>query len=559
MKAKIFRSTMVMAVAVLLASFTIIMSCLYGYFGGIQESQLKDELTLAVAGVEHGGMDYLDDLDYRQYRLTWVSREGTVLFDSAADKSAMENHADRKEIRNAFTSGEGSDSRYSSTLMEKTIYHAQRLENGTVLRISVSRATAGLLLIGMIQPIAVVLIAAVLLSALLAHKVARRIIEPLNELDLEQPLENDAYEELAPLLERIHRQHSQISAHLRELKQRKDEFAQITDSMKEGLVLLNDKGSILTINPAAQQIFDTTSTCVGQDFLTIERSHDISCALQEGLLHGHSEIRCQRHEAEYQLDFSRIESDGQTLGAALLVFDITQQAQAARARREFTANVSHELKTPLQSIMGSAELIENGIVKPEDLPRFVGHIRTEAARLLSLIDDIIHLSQMDDEAHLSMEPVDLYAITHEAVDAIQNAAAFKNIAIQFHGSPVLVSGVPRLLFELVYNLCDNAVKYNVDGGTVEILVTPAEHTAVLTVKDTGIGIPSEHIPRIFERFYRVDQSHSKASGGTGLGLSIVKHAAACHHAKVDLQSQVGAGTAITVTFPKLVNPLIAAD
>lgn len=548
MKKRIFRSTMIAVLAVLLASFIIIMSCLYDYFGGIQENQMKDELSLAAAGVEESGLDYLKDLEYQHYRITWVAEDGTVLFDSAAEENGMENHAGRTEIKSAFASGQGFDIRYSSTLLEKTIYYARRIKDGTVLRISVSRATAGLLLIGMFQPIAVVLLLAVVLSALLAKKAANRITEPLLKLDLDQPLENNAYEELAPLLERIHRQHKQIVSAMKELKKRKDEFAQITQSMNEGLVLLNEQKIILAINPAAQRIFHADGKCVGKDFLTIERSYDVSQALERGIADGHSEIRCQRDGCEYQFDFSRISSDEQTIGTVVLAFDITQQATAERARREFTANVSHELKTPLQSIMGSAELMENGLVKQEDIPRFVGHIRTEAARLVSLIDDIIHLSQMDDALALPMEPVDLYDIAAEAVQSVEDAAAARNITVDLAGAHCTVTGVPRLLFELVYNLCDNAVKYNAEHGSVYVSVMRQGKQVVLSVRDTGIGIPAEHLPRIFERFYRVDKSHSKESGGTGLGLSIVKHAAACHHAKVEIQSEVGRGTEITVLF-----------
>ena len=550
MKDRIFHSTMIVALAVLLASFLIIMSCLYSYFGGIQESQMRDELTLAIAGVEDSGLHYLEDLDYQHYRITWVAADGTVLFDSAAEENAMENHADRKEIQNAFLTGEGFASRYSSTIMEKTIYYARQLADGTVLRIAVSRATAGLLLIGMLQPIILVIFASIALSAVLANKVAKRITEPLNDLNLEKPLENETYEELAPLLERIHRQHRQIDDTLRELKQRKDEFTQITQSMGEGLVLLNNKGVILSINPAAQKIFHTNENCVGKDFLTIERSYDVSCALEQGITDGHSEIRCQRDGFEYQFDFSRIASDGQQIGAVVLAFDITQQASAERTRREFTANVSHELKTPLQSIMGSAELIENGMVKQQDMPRFVGHIRTEAARLVTLIDDIIHLSQMDDVVPLPMEPVDLYEIASEAIESVGDAAAAKNITVDLFGGHETVTGVPRLLFELVYNLCDNAVKYNTQNGRVSVSITPQTDSILLSVKDTGIGIPAEHLPRVFERFYRVDKSHSKESGGTGLGLSIVKHVAACHHAALDIQSKEQQGTEITVAFPR---------
>lgn len=549
MKQKIFRSTVLAALVVLLASCTIIMSYLYDYFGGIQEQQLRDELSLAQAGVENFGLAYLEDINNHEYRLTWVAETGEVLFDSRALEQTMENHGDRDEIRTAFACGEGTESRYSSTMMEKTVYYARRLADGTVLRISASHATVGLLLLGMLWPIAMVMILAVVLSAVLAHRMAKNITEPLNRLNLDQPLENDVYEELSPLLERIHRQHRQIDRNLRELKRRKADFEQITACMQEGLVLMNEQGIVVSINPAALKIFQTDRSSVGRDFLTLEHRYEVGQALEMCFESGHGEARCFRNGVEYQFDFSRINTDGQTVGAVLLVFDVTEQAQAERTRREFTANVSHELKTPLQSIMGSAELMENGLVKPEDMPRFVGHIRTESSRLMSLIDDIIHLSQLDDGAQLPMEPVDLLDVVNEAAKAIAVAAQARNINISIQGTSAMVKGVPQLLFELVYNLCDNAVNYNVDHGSVCISVTSQENGVRLSVKDTGIGIPPEHIPRIFERFYRVDKSHSKESGGTGLGLSIVKHAAACHQAKVDIHSEVGKGTEITVLFP----------
>lgn len=549
MKRKIFRSTMLVALAVLLASLAIVTSFLYNYFGGIQEQQMQDELGLAIAGVESSGRAYLQTLDCGEYRLTWITKDGQVLFDTQADADAMENHADRQEIRDALERGEGKDSRYSSTMMEKRLYYARRLPDDTVLRISVRRAAAWVLLLGMMQPVVVVLVLAVVLSALLARRQARRIMEPLNQLDLDRPLENDAYEELAPLLERIYRQHRQIDAQVQELKRRKEDFQQITASMKEGLILLNEEGRVISINPAAQTIFRVDDACIGKDFLTIERGCDVNRAMEQGFREGHGEVRCERNGTAYQFDFSRIESDGETVGAVLLVFDVTEQARLEQVRREFTANVSHELKTPLQTIMGSAELLENGLAKAEDVPRFVAHIRTESARLMALIDDILQLSRMDAGVPLPEEPVDLQDIAGEAVEAVRTAAEAKGVTIQLQGESAPMQGISRLLFELVYNLCDNGVKYNVEGGTVTVVVRPEGGKVRLQVQDTGIGIPSEHLPRIFERFYRVDQSHSRASGGTGLGLSIVKHAAACHHAQVDLQSTVGKGTMVTVVFP----------
>lgn len=549
MTKKIFQSILLVAGAVLLASLLIIMGFLYDYFGGVAENQLRDELSLAAAAVEDGGTDYLSQLTAGRYRLTWIAADGSVLYDTKTDAESLENHASRAEVSQALTTGTGESTRYSSTLMEKTMYYAQRLADGTVLRISISRATVGMIAVGMIQPLLIVLIVALILSGLLARRLSRRIVDPLNSLDLEHPLDNDAYEELSPLLKRIHHQHVEIQTQLRELHERTDEFTQITGSMREGLVLLDEHGSILSINAAAQALFGADAQCVGRDFLTIERSHEISAAIQAAVADGHSEVRAERAGRVYQFDISRIASDGKPIGTVILAFDITEQEFAERNRREFTANVSHELKTPLQGIIGSAELIENGMVKPDDLPRFVGHIHAEAARLVTLIDDIIRLSQLDEGDAMPTEPVDLLAVSQEAAENLQDAAAARGVTVGVTGQPVVIPGVRRLIYEIVYNLCDNAIKYNRDGGRVDVTVAADADGSSITVADTGIGIAAEHQGRVFERFYRVDKSHSKASGGTGLGLSIVKHAVQYHHGRIELESTPGTGTTIRVVFP----------
>lgn len=549
MTKKIFQSILLVAGAVLLASLLIIMGFLYDYFGGVEENQLRDELSLAAAAVEDGGTDYLSQLTADRYRLTWIAADGSVLYDTKTDAESLENHASRAEVSQALTTGTGESTRYSSTLMEKTMYYAQRLADGTVLRISISRATVGMIAVGMIQPLLIVLIVALILSGLLARRLSRRIVDPLNSLDLEHPLDNDAYEELSPLLKRIHRQHVEIQTQLRELREKTDEFTQITGSMREGLVLLDEHGSILSINAAAQALFGADAQCVGRDFLTIERSHELSAAIQAAVADGHSEVRAERAGRVYQFDISRITSDGKLLGTVILAFDITEQEFAERNRREFTANVSHELKTPLQGIIGSAELIENGMVKPDDLPRFVGHIHAEAARLVTLIDDIIRLSQLDEGDAMPTEPVDLLAVSQEAAENLQDAAAARGVTVGVTGQPAVIPGVRRLIYEIVYNLCDNAIKYNRDGGRVDVTVAADADGSSITVADTGIGIAPEHQGRVFERFYRVDKSHSKASGGTGLGLSIVKHAMQYHHGRIELESTPGTGTTIRVVFP----------
>ena len=549
MTKKIFQSILLVAGCILLASLLIIMGFLYDYFGGVEENQLRNELSLAAAAVEDGGTDYLSRLTADRCRLTWIAADGSVLYDTRTDAESLENHASRAEVSQALTTGTGESTRYSSTLMEKTMYYAQRLDDGTVLRISISRATVGMIAVGMIQPLLIVLIVALILSGLLARRLSRRIVDPLNSLDLEHPLDNDAYEELSPLLKRIHRQHVEIQTQLRELREKTDEFTQITGSMREGLILLDEHGSILSINAAAQTLFGADAQCVGRDFLTIERSHEISAAIQAAVTDGHSEVRAERAGRVYQFDISRITSDGKLLGTVILAFDITEQEFAERNRREFTANVSHELKTPLQGIIGSAELIENGMVRPDDLPRFVGHIHAEAARLVTLIDDIIRLSQLDEGDAMPTEPVDLLAVSQEAAENLHDAAAARDVTVSVTGQPSVIPGVRRLLYEVVYNLCDNAIKYNRGGGRVDVTVAADAGGSSITVADTGIGIAQEHQSRVFERFYRVDKSHSKASGGTGLGLSIVKHAVQYHHGRIKLESTPGTGTTIRVVFP----------
>ena len=544
MTKKIFRSTLLVAAVVLLSSLGIILGALYSYFTSLQVQQLKDELGIAAMGTEQYGGAFLEDVGNDRFRITWVASDGTVLFDSQVAAEEMGNHAGREEIFEALRDGTGSSARFSDTLMEKTFYEARLLSDGTVLRISASQTSVGGLVLGMFQPIGIVAVIATILSAVLAHRMSRKIVEPLNALDLEHPLENDTYDEIRPLLRRINQQHLQISAQLTTLKQKTDEFDQITGSMQEGLVLLDSEGTVLSINPTARRLFGEEETCVGRSFLTIDRSRRMRAAVNDALDHGRGTARAQRGGRDWQFELSRIESEGRVIGAVVLAFDVTEALNAERNRREFTANVSHELKTPLQSIMGSAELLENSLVKPEDTPRFLGHIRQEAARLLDLIEDIIRLSQLDEGVQLPAEEVDLVALSREVASVLQSAAEDKGVTVEITGENSHVTGARRLLYEIIYNLCDNAIKYNVPGGSVRIRA----EGSVLTVSDTGIGIPPEHQSRVFERFYRVDKSHSKQSGGTGLGLSIVKHAVQYHNARLTLDSTPSKGTTITIEF-----------
>ncbi len=544
MTKKIFRSTLLVAVLVLLCSLGIVTGVLYTNFTEVHIRQLKDELSLAVTGTEQYGNAFLENVEAERFRITWIDTNGTVLFDTQVALSEMENHADREEFREAFETGEGSAVRVSSTLTKQTYYEAQKLQDGTVLRISASQESVWSLMFNLVWPMLLIVVLVFALSAFLARRMAKKIVEPLNALDLEAPLKTDVYEEVTPLLRRIHQQHNQIREQMETLRRKTDEFSQITENMQEGLVLLNHEGTILSINPTAKRLFEAKADCVGKNFLTVDRTRAMRAAVNDALDRGRGFAKMNKNGRDYQFDLTRIESDGTVIGAVVLAFDVTERLNAEQLRREFSANVSHELKTPLQGIIGSAELLESGVVKAEDQARFVGHIRTEASRLVNLVEDIIRLSQLDEGAEMPAEPVDILALAQEVASELTPKAEKKEVTVSVTGEGFVQQGVRRLLYEIIYNLCENAIKYNVAGGKVTVTVQNNR----LQVADTGIGIPAEHQGRVFERFYRVDKSHSKQSGGTGLGLSIVKHAAAYHKAELELDSSPGKGTTITVIF-----------
>lgn len=549
MRKKIFTLTVIIISAVLLLSFGIITNVLYDHFTAVSVNQLKDELTLAALGVELSGTDYLKNVKDNNYRLTLISNDGTVIYDTKSNETQMDNHLDREEIKEAFETGKGSASRHSDTLGEKTLYEAKRLKDGSVLRISVSQAEVWVLLVGMLYPLTVIFVISVIVAFLLANRVSKSIVKPLLNLDLEHPTDNNTYEELSPVLNEIRRQHIQIKEQMTELSKKNDEFNQIISSMNEGLVLLNEQGSIIAVNTSAKEIFGAKEDAVGSDFLTLERAPQLSHAISEIKAKAHSETLLNKNGREYQFNISRIETEGKTIGTLILGFDITEKAFAERNRQEFTANVSHELKTPLQSIIGSAELLENGLVKPEDTARFVGNIKNEATRLVSLINDIIRLSQLDERVEATKEKVDLKDIANEVIEVLNPSANKKNVAISLEGDSIKLSCVRRYIYEIIYNLCDNAIRYNKEGGRVYISLEKAGENAVISVSDTGMGIPLEHQARIFERFYRVDKSHSKETGGTGLGLSIVKRAVMLNGGRVELNSALNQGTTVKVVLP----------
>lgn len=550
MTKKIFKSIFIVASITLLSAITVITGVLYRYFNGAQQAQLRSELQLVAEATEKFGIEYFDGMSYDRHRITWIDNSGNVTYDSYVDAETMQNHSDREEFIEALEKGKGSSTRYSATLTEETIYEAIRLKDGSVLRISTNYATALALVVDMLQPIAFILLIVVVLSGFFAHFMAKNVVKPFNELDLDAPLENDVYEELSPLLHKIHSQQSAIKQQMFLLKNKQEEFKQITEHMKETLVLLDNKDRIISMNQAAKELFCVEGDCEEKNFFAIDRKEEMRVALDEVKKKGKASFIANRNGRDYNFELSRIDADEVTQGVVILAFDVSDKINAEKNRREFTANVSHELKTPLQSIIGAAELLENDIIKEEDRPHFISNIRKEASRLVDLIEDIIRLSQMDEHLEMEKEEVSLCKIANEVRETLLDAAINKNIDIEVYGDDVNILGVHSLLYEMLYNLCDNAIKYNNPGGYVKIFIEDANNSIILRVEDNGIGISKEHHEKIFERFYRVDKSHSKVSGGTGLGLAIVKHAVLIHDGEIIVKSKVNEGTVIEVIFDK---------
>ena len=549
MTSKIFRNSFLVGVAVFFLSIALFMGVLYQYFGSQLLIQLESEAALAARGVEMGSMDYLDGLSSAN-RITWIDAGGTVLFDNQADPAQMENHADREEVRAALESETGTASRYSTTLSQRTLYFAQRLADGTVLRVSSEQRSLPSLLLSMVQPILIILVLAVALSAVLASRLSKHIIKPVLAIDLEHPEDSDTYEELTPLLSRIKQQNQTIAQQMAQLRQKQNEFTAITENMSEGFLLLDRQGRILSHNSGALRLLHAAAPEERASYLTLNRTERFRQAVDAALTGRRDEQLVDLGGRCCQLLANPVIQDGQVAGAVLVILDVTEREQREELRREFTANVSHELKTPLTSISGIAEIIKGGLVKPQDIPGFADDIYGEAQRMIRLVEDILRLSQLDEGDPLPWERVDVSALCRDIAADLRDKSEKSGTAITVEGPEIPVEGVRRLLYETVYNLCDNAIQYNVPGGSVRVTVTDRGDSAAISVADTGIGIAPEHQSRVFERFYRVDKSHSKASGGTGLGLSIVKHAVAYHHGTLDLESQPGKGTTITVTIPK---------
>ncbi len=556
MTKRIFRSICLVSLGVAVASVVLFLLVLYDYFGGVQKKQLRMQTELAAHAVTNEGAAFFEGLETSDYRITWIGADGTVLYDNRSDSGDMENHMEREEIREALASGQGESSRYSVTLMERALYCARSLPDGSVIRLSVSQNTLLTLLLGMMQPICFIIAIAIVLSLVLASRLSKSIVNPLNALDLDKPLQNDGYDELAPLLKRMDSQQRQIRNQKDELERKQREFETVTENMTEGIILLNTAGDVIGINRAAKRMFGADESCLGKHLLSVNRSPQIADLLSSAETGRRDERTMDLAGARYQMLLSPVKSGEMLSGSVLLAINVTEKEKAEQMRREFTANVSHELKTPLHTIAGSAELLANGIVREEDRMRFYTRIQWEAKRMIRLVDDIIWLSHLEEGAEdMRREKVDLLLLAEETVNSLREEAESAGVAMTLDGESAVIEGIPQLLQSIIYNLCDNAIKYNHENGSAAVTVKRTEDGAVLTIADSGIGIPPEHQERIFERFYRVDRSRSKERGGTGLGLSIVKHAARLHNAKIDLWSAENRGTTITVTFSDKTGPV----
>ena len=537
---------------VLAVGLAAVMGILYSNFDGQMRKELSKEAAYLAYGVEQQGVDYLKNIKDKSARITYIDQDGTVLFDNEADVSEMKNHSDRTEFQKAEKYGAGESSRYSDTLSEKTIYYALRLKDGTVLRVSGTQDSVLALVENLIFPLCGLLCLMLILSGIMASAISKRIVKPINELDLESPEENRIYEELSPLLSKIHRQNREIQNQLELAKQQQEEFALITENMQEGLIVIDKYTMILSANSSAWNLFHMDRGCQGESVYCLDREEEFRHAIEQVLSGEHTELVLKLNGSDIQLIANPVIRDKKTEGAVVLLVNVTEKLERESLRREFSANVSHELKTPLTSISGFAEIMQSGLVKCEDIPQFAGRIYKEAQRLLQLVEDVIQISQLDEEkTSYTWEPVDVYQVCKNAFESLKEKAKRLNVHLYICGEYMKMEAVRTLLEEVVYNVCDNAIKYNRNEGSVSVFLTQTAQEIQIVVKDTGVGIPKEDQDRVFERFYRVDKSHSKEIGGTGLGLSIVKHAVGALKGSVILRSEEGNGTEICMKFPKV--------
>lgn len=550
MTKKIFRTTLSASLGIVLVTILMIMGFLYNYFNRIQREQLRTQTALASQGISFEGKDYFENLKTSNVRITWVDNKGQVLYDTQSDAKHMKNHANRQEIKEAIKSGYGESTRWSATLTEKSIYAAQRLNNGTIVRLSVAQQTIFYLLLGMISPLAIIILLAIILSVLIARYIAKKVSEPLNNIDLDHPLSNDSYEEITPLLRRLDSHQSKIQHQKLLLQKRQKEFDTIISKIKEGMILLDDQARIVSINAEALKLFQINDDWHGRFMMEVSRDLTLKDLIDQGLKGKKKEANIDIENNHYRVLVRPTTDNNRVTGLVVLLFDVTDQLQMEQLQREFTANVSHELKTPLHVISGYSELLANQMVPNEEVPQFAAKIHKESERLVKLVEDIINLSHLDEQEKLPQETVNLYDLTQKVLEGLQAKADKKHIQINFNGEEAILRGNPVLLNSLVYNLCDNALTYNHEKGQVNVTLKNSPDTITLEVSDTGLGIAEKDKKRIFERFYRVDKSRSKIVGGTGLGLSIVKSALDFHNGSIKVDSHLGQGTTMTVLLHK---------
>ncbi|HFE9508317.1 TPA: ATP-binding protein [Streptococcus agalactiae] len=550
MTKKIFRTTLSASLGIVLVTILMIMGFLYNYFNRIQREQLRTQTALASQGISFEGKDYFENLKTSNVRITWVDNKGQVLYDTQSDAKHMKNHANRQEIKEAIKSGYGESTRWSATLTEKSIYAAQRLNNGTIVRLSVAQQTIFYLLLGMMSPLAIIILLAIILSVLIARYIAKKVSEPLNNIDLDHPLSNDSYEEITPLLRRLDSHQAKIQHQKLLLQKRQKEFDTIVSKIKEGMILLDDQARIVSINAEALKLFQINDDWHGRFMMEVSRDLTLKDLIDQGLKGKKKEANIDIENNHYRVLVRPTTDNNRVTGLVVLLFDVTDQLQMEQLQREFTANVSHELKTPLHVISGYSELLANQMVPNEEVPQFAAKIHKESERLVKLVEDIINLSHLDEQEKLPQETVNLYDLTQKVLEGLQAKADKKHIQINFNGEEAILRGNPVLLNSLVYNLCDNAITYNHEKGQVNVTLKNSPDTITLEVSDTGLGIAEKDKKRIFERFYRVDKSRSKIVGGTGLGLSIVKSALDFHNGSIKVDSHLGQGTTMTVLLHK---------
>ena len=549
MTAKIFRNAFLIGFTVLLACILLFFFIMYSNY----QAQAFDNLAIEAEHISEGmqicgGESYLSAVQSGE-RITWIAADGSVLYDNMADSSTMENHLQRPEVAEAFETGSGRSDRYSSTILEKNNYYALLLKDGTVPRVAGKQTSLAAMALMLVQPSLWIVVLVLVLCGLLAMRLARQIVRPINAINPDNPNATPTYPELQPLITRLQEQNRTIRTQLSELSTRQREFDAITENMREGFLIVDNKCSILSSNRSALRLLGI------DDAQKPENLHQAVCSgklldLVDNALAGtRGDEEITVGGGTWQLFANPVITAGHVTGAIIIFMDVTEREQREALRREFSANVSHELKTPLTSITGFAELMKEGMVPKEKMQEFSGDIYRESRRLIDLVDDIIQLSRLDEgTANFSKSPVDLYTLSGQVIESLRPVAQKQDITLTLSGQHAVIEGVEQLLQEMIYNLCDNAIKYNISGGSVTVSVWQNGQTVTLSVVDTGIGIPYADQSRVFERFYRVDKSHSKEVGGTGLGLSIVKHAAQYHGAKLELKSDPGRGTAIAVNF-----------